>query len=170
MYLGGNGINCRVEFIDDATLRFHNKWDPKCESRFHTAVESEANLLGVVFSDAGAMTSAPYRVGAADHWAFGGTAIRDGERFGTRTLHERNGDGASGHETDKVSPHSPDNVEVLAVGENHDDGGAQMVHFTAPSGGEVFSVGSITFGSALLCDAVCSGITANVLRRFLSDE
>ena len=33
--------------------------------RFHTAVESEANLLGVVFTDAGAMTSAPYRTAAA---------------------------------------------------------------------------------------------------------
>ena len=44
-------------------------------------------------------------------------------------------------------------------GENRDEGGAQIVHFTTPSGGAVFSVGSITFGSALLTDAVCAGVT-----------
>ncbi|MEZ6073342.1 MAG: DUF6605 domain-containing protein [Pirellulales bacterium] len=167
VYLGGNGINCRVEMLDERTLRFHNRWTAGCESRFHAALESEANLLGVVYTDAGAMTSAPYRVDQPDHWVLRGTAIRAGERFGRRTLHERYGDGASGHETDKTSPHTPSGAEVIATGTNRDQGGAEMVHFRTPSGGEVFSAGSITFGSALLCDAVCSQITHNVLRQFL---
>ncbi len=38
--------------------------------------ESEANLLGVVFTPAGAMTGAPYRVVDAAHWAFAGTGLR----------------------------------------------------------------------------------------------
>ena len=112
------------------------------------------------------MTVAPYEVVRPEHWVFEGAALRKGDRFGTRMLHARYGDGASGHETDKVSPSSPKNVELLAKGLNPDDGGAHMVYFDTPGGGAVFSVGSITFPTALLCDEPCSQITANVLRRF----
>src|SRR5437773_485921 len=60
MYLGGNGLNCKVELSDDGkTMRCLNPWPAGKESRFHAQVESEANLLGVVYSDPGAMTSAP---------------------------------------------------------------------------------------------------------------
>src|SRR5262249_28773020 len=63
MYLGGNGLNCKVEFLDNGTrMRCLNQWSAGFESRFHCQAESEANLLGVVFTDAGAMTSAPYEV------------------------------------------------------------------------------------------------------------
>jgi hypothetical protein len=121
----------------------------------------------VVFTDAGAMTVAPYEVVQPDHWVFAGTELRRGDRFGLKTLHERYGDGASGHETDKISPSSPAHAELLARGLNPNEGGAHMVYFSTPTGGAVFSVGSITFASALLCDAVCSRITANVFKRFL---
>jgi len=168
LYLGGNGINCAVEYLDEGrAMRCLNAWPSRCESRFHAAGESEANLLGVVFSDAGAMTSAPYEVVRADHWAFAGTGLRNGDRFGTRILHQRYGDGASGHETDKVSPNSPKNVELLAVGLNPDSGGAHLVTFTTPGGGAVFSAGSITYPTALLVDEPTSIITKNVLRCFL---
>ncbi len=168
MYLGGNGVNCAAELLDGGTaMRCVNSWPAGCESRFHAHVESEANLLGVVFTDPGAMTVAPYEVVRPEHWVFEGTALRKGDRFGTRMLHARYGDGASGHETDKVSPSSPKNVELLAKGLNPDGGGAHMVIFDTPHGGAVFSVGSITFPTALLCDEPCSQITANVLRRFL---
>src|SRR5262249_12637953 len=130
--------------------------------------ESEATLLGVAFSDPGAMTVAPYEVIAADHWVFEGTRLKAGELFGTKTLHERYGDGASGHETDKVTPSSPKNVVRLARGCNPDEGGAEMVFFETPGDGAVFSVGSITYPSALLCDPPTSAITANVVRRFLA--
>ena len=46
-------------------------------------------------------------------------------------------------------------------------GGAEMVHFETPSGGAVFSVGSICYPSALPVDDLVSQVTANVLRRFL---
>ena len=167
VYTGGNGINCAVEFLDESTMRCLNQWDPRLESRFHTHHESEANLLGVVYSDPGAMTVAPYEVTEPDHWIFAGTGLRRGEQFGTKTLHERYGDGASGHETDKISPSSPPGAQVLARGLNPDDGGAQMVCFSTLGGGEVFSAGSITFATALLCDEACSRITKNVIERFL---
>ena len=42
-----------------------------------------------------------------------------------------------------------------------------MIYYQTPSGGEVFSVGSITYVAALLVDRHVSQITHNVLRRFL---
>src|SRR5262245_29404725 len=123
LYLGGNGINCKVEFLDDETaMRCLNRWPAEYESRFHAQVESEANLLGVVFTDPGAMTVAPYEVLEPDHWVFAGTSLQRGDRFGVRCLHQRYGDGASGHETDKISPSSPSKVQLLARGLNTDRG------------------------------------------------
>jgi N,N-dimethylformamidase len=168
LYLGGNGLNCKIEFLDDGrAMRCLNGWPEGYESRFHAAVESEANLLGVVFSDAGAMTSAPYEVVAAEHWVFGGTGLRRGDLFGTKILHERYGDGASGHETDKISASSPEHTLLLARGLNPDDGGAHLVYFETPGGGAVFSAGSITYPTGLLCDPPTSRMTANVMERFL---
>ncbi len=129
-------------------------------------VESEAHLLGVVYSEAGVMTAAPYRVLLSDHWALAGTGLASGDIFGQASLHERIPGGASGHETDKISPSSPAGVEHIAKGLNPDNGGADMVHFQTESGGAVFSAGSITWPSSILVDAAVSRITSNVLRRF----
>ena len=63
--------------------------------------------------------------------------------------------GASGHETDKVSPSSPQNVVRLAKGTNIDDGGAELVYYETASGGAVFSAGSIAWPSAILIDDAC---------------
>ena len=62
---------------------------------------------GVVFTETGIMTGAPFRVLDAAHWAFEGTGLKDGDLFGQASLHMRCPGGASGHETDKVSPSSP---------------------------------------------------------------
>ncbi|GIW80828.1 MAG: hypothetical protein KatS3mg105_2635 [Gemmatales bacterium] len=172
VYLGGNGLNCEVEFLDSHTMTVRNGdmrelRQKKAESRFHLRHESEANLLGVVFTESGAMTAAPYRVIQPDHWVFAGTGLKKGRIFGERSLHERCPGGASGHETDKISPSSPRNVELLAKGLNPDDGGADMVYFETPSKGAVFSVGSICWVSSLIVDDHVSRITTNVLKRFL---
>jgi N,N-dimethylformamidase len=173
MYLGGNGLNCEVEFVDSTTVTYRNG-DARTvkqegyESRFHARVESEANLLGVVFSETGIMTGAPYRVSKANHWAFDGTNLSDGDRFGESSLHMRCPGGASGHETDKVSPSSPPNVVRLAKGTNVDEGGAELIYYESSSGGAVFSAGSIAWPSAISVDSAVSRITANVLNRFLS--
>ncbi len=176
MYLGGNGLNCEVELTSDDAMLVRNGsitdlWpagmDGK-ESRFAMRHESEANLLGVVFTPAGAMTGAPYRVIEATHWAFAGTDLREGDIFGEKCLHQRCPGGASGHETDKISPSSPANVLRLAKGMNPNDGGADMVIFDTPNGGSVFSAGSISYPASLPVDKNVSRITANVLKRFLS--
>jgi N,N-dimethylformamidase len=168
MYLGGNGLNCEVEFLDEATMRCKTHRAGNYESRFHRTVESEANLLGVVYSESGVMTAAPYRVVNPAHWAFEGTGLRAGDLFGTRSLHERIHGGASGHETDKISPSSPTQTTLLAKGINPDDGGAEMVYYDVEdSRGAVFSAGSITYPSCLLVDEHISRITANVLGRLL---
>lgn len=180
MYLGGNGINCEIEFLDDATIRFKTRMggaaltssdpaDPETvyESRFHRTVECEASLLGVVCTDTGIMTAAPYRVVDGSHWVFAGTGLGAGDLFGEPSLQERCHGGASGHETDKRSAHSPPGTVLLAKGTNPDDGGAEMVCCELGSGGAVFSVGSITYVASLLLDDAVSQVTANVLDRFL---
>ena len=186
VYLGGNGLNCEVEFLGEDALRFKTHLapvngselgmpDPKnpdfyCDSRMARTLESEANLLGVVCTDSGIMTAAPYRVLHADHWVFAGTGLRNGDLFGEKSLQERIPGGASGHETDKRSPHSPPGTELLAKGTNCDDGGAEIVCYETPSGGAVFSVGSITWVPCVLIDDAVSRITANVVARYLRKE
>lgn len=186
MYLGGNGLNCEVEFLNEGQMRFKTYLapatpgalgmpDPKnpdvyCESRMHRTLESEANLLGVVCTETGIMTAAPYKVVNADHWIFAGTGVQNDDIFGERSLQERINGGASGHETDKMSKHSPAGTVLLAKGTNRDDGGAEIVHYETASGGEVFSVGSITYVPCLLVDDVVSRITSNVITRFLGEK
>ena len=48
-----------------------------------------------------------------------------------------------------------------------DAGGAEMVLFDTPSGGAVFSVGSISYVASLPVDEHVSRITENVLRKLL---
>ena len=112
------------------------------------------------------MTAAPYKVLDETHWCFAGTGLRNGDTFGEKSLHQRVPGGASGHETDETTAQSPEHVRVLARGQNPGNGGAEIVHFETPSGGEVFSVGSITWPASILVDEGVSKITANVIRRF----
>lgn len=176
MYLGGNGLNCEVELNENDSMTVHNGsiaslWSSGMggrDSRFAVRHESEASLLGVVFTPSGAMTGAPYKTVDADHWVFEGTGLKNGELFGEASLHKRCPGGASGHETDKRSASSPANTHVLARGLNPDDGGAEMVIFDTPSGGQIFSVGSINYVASLPVDDVVSRITRNVMTRFLT--
>lgn len=174
MYLGGNGLNCDVEFLDEQTCIYRNE-DVRelrdesrgLESRFHQREESEANLLGVVFDERGIMTAAPYAVDDESHWVFEGTGLKNGDLFGTECQHQRVPGGASGHETDKRSKSSPANTRLLAHGLNADGGGAEMVIHEPGNGAAVFSTGSICWPSSLMVDEGVSEITANVVRRFI---
>ncbi len=176
VYLGGNGLNCEVELHPNGSMTVHNGsitslWNAGMggrDSRFAIRHESEASLLGVVFTPAGAMTGAPYRVMDGSHWVFAGTGLKTGDVFGEASLHQRCPGGASGHETDKRSASSPPDTRLLARGLNPDDGGAEMVIFETPGGGAVFSVGSINYVASLPVDAAVSQITANVLKKLLS--
>jgi N,N-dimethylformamidase len=170
IYLGGNGLNCEVEFDTPTSIICRNgdkreQHAKKLDSRMHDRLESEANLLGVVYTDTGAMTGAPYRVVDAEHWSLAGTGLKAGDLFGEKSLHMRCPGGASGHETDKRTAHSPKNAHLIARGTNRDDGGAEMIYFETPGGGAVFSAGSITYVSSLPVDESISTITRNVIER-----
>jgi hypothetical protein len=184
LYLGGNGVNAEVEYLDSSTLRIRSHLltdggsfamaDPDhpgevWESRFHRTVECEANLLGVVSSADAIMTAAPYKVLKAGHWAFEGTGLSDGDLFGERSLHERCGTGASGYEMDILSRYSPPETVLLAKGQNP-GGGGEMACYELAGGGAAFAAGSITYISALLVDDAVSTITSNVIRRFLGGK
>jgi N,N-dimethylformamidase len=173
IYLGGNGLNCEVEICGSA-MRVHNGQisgldvaGVGAESRYALRHESEASLLGVVFTPTGAMTGAPYQVIDANHWAFRNTGLKNRDLFGTKSLHRRCPGGASGHETDKMSPSSPRTTRLLAKGLNPDDGGAHLVHFETERGGSVFSTGSISWVSSLPVDEQVAQITENAIHRFL---
>lgn len=161
MYLAGCGLYAEVEFIDQNTMVCRREGEHTLRG------ESEANLLGVAYTHSGFQSGAPYRVLDASHWVFDGTGLNDGDRFGLRSLHERCPGGASAHELDKLSPHSPANIQHLARGENPDESGADMTVYETPSGGAVFAAGSFCWTLSIPIDDGVSAITANVLRRFL---
>jgi N,N-dimethylformamidase len=182
MYLGGNGLNCEILFSKDGSMRClshlhseHGEMGGKApdgsgpyESRMHRTLESEANLLGVVCTETGIMTAAPYKAIDTSHWIFDGTGLKNGDLFGKESLHERIPGGASGHETDKRSASSPTNTVLLAKGINPDDGGSEIIVHERDHGGAVFSVGSITWVSSLLLDEAVSTITRNVVNNFIA--
>jgi hypothetical protein len=171
MYLGGNGINCEVDLHDDHRMTVrngrHRDRGADFESRFGMRGECEAALLGVVTTMTGYETGAPYRVLAPDHWAFEGLGLREGDLIGELSLDRRAIGGASGHETDKRTASTPPQARLLAKGTNPDEGGAEMLHIEFPSGGEVFSVGSISYTCSIAIDDGISRLTTNVLNRFL---
>ncbi len=184
MYLGGNGIDCEIEFLEDTAMRCKT-WLPnptgalavvdpddgkKYESRFHFKGESSAELLGIIFSESGIATASPYRVVHSDHWIFYGTILKDGDLFGTKSLQERCPGGASGLETDKRTTSTPKNAVLLARGTNADGGGAEIIYHETESGGAVFSIGSITWTACVLVDEHISKITRNVIEHFLQKK
>ena len=161
MYLAGCGFLCEFEFVDETTIQC------RAEERHDLRGESEACLLGVAYSHDGYRSGAPYQVLAGDHWAFAGTGLKTGDLFGRRSLNGRTPGGASGLELDKLSPHSPPQTVHLAKGQNPNGSGADCVCYSTPSGGAVFSAGSLNWTLACPIDGAVSRITSNVLRRFL---
>jgi N,N-dimethylformamidase len=162
MYLGGCGLYAEVDFDDESTMccRREGVFDMR-------GGETPDHLLGVAYTHTGFQTGAPYRVLDDSHWVFADTKLRNGDLFGHRSLHERCPGGASAHELDKIGPNSPPNLVHLAKGDAQDGNGSDMIIFETPSGGAVFSTGSLTWTLSLPIDDQVSAITANVLRRFL---
>lgn len=165
--LGGNGLNCAVEIDRDVMICRNGSDFHRVSSRMERQHRSEAALLGVQTTFAGYETGAPYRVVDPSHWAFDGTGLAAGDLFGATSLDRRAVGGASGHETDKWTKDTPATARLLAKGTNPDDGGGEMTAITFAAGGEVFSVGSISYTCSIAVDDQVSRITANVLRRWL---
>jgi hypothetical protein len=103
----------------------------------------EAALCGVqyVASDRGKRQAA-YTVTGADlaPWAFEGTGLANGSRFGLY-----------GIEIDSTTPSSPPGTKVLAripdlLGPGRT---AEMTYYESPSGGRVFSAGAMNFGGQI---------------------
>ena len=161
LYLAGCGLYAEVEFLDQSTMVCRQ------EGRADLRGESEAQLLGVAYSHDGFQSAAPYRVLDGEHWVFDGLGLSTGSLFGEQSLHERCLGGASGHELDKISEDSPAGLVQLAKGTNGDESGADLVLYETASGGAVFSVGSLCWTLSIAVDEGVSGVTANVLRRFL---
>ncbi|MEX1232369.1 MAG: N,N-dimethylformamidase beta subunit family domain-containing protein [Planctomycetaceae bacterium] len=161
MNMSGCGLLAEVEFIDDHTMlcRREEVWELR--------KEPPATLFGVEYTHSGFNSGAPFRVVNADHWAYEGTGLKNGDLFGFRNQIERVSRGASSLELDKITENSPKNLEHLARGTNNGDQGADAAMFSTPSGGMVFSCGALGWPLSLLVDEGCSRITRNVLERFL---
>jgi hypothetical protein len=183
MYLGGNGLDCEIELVDNSRAARHLNGDQSywVKNRDFTGgpfsfsprrierggrYECPGTLLGVRTTLTGMNTAAPYRILDADHFAFEGTGLKVGDTFGHETLDVRSrGSGASGHETDRTCEHAPAGTRVLAKGTNPHEGGAELVYYETDSGGAVFSTGSISWICTLPVADDVSEITANVIRR-----
>jgi hypothetical protein len=188
MYLGGNGLDCEVELVDGGRAARHLDGDQSyyVTNRDFTGgpfsfsprrierdgrYECPAHLLGVRTTLTGMGTAAPYRLLEADHWAFEGTHLQNGDLFGRESLDMRNdGRGASGHETDRTCEHTPAGATMLAKGVNPHEGGSEMVYFETDSGGAVFSTASISWICCLPVDQDVSTITLNVIRRLTASS
>jgi N,N-dimethylformamidase len=148
-------------------------------------------LVGVGFSAQGTYSGFPYRFveGIRDPrvaFMVEGIDAAPGAVFGE---HGFMGGGAAGYELDSVNPRygTPENALVVAKGivvrpdyvwahedvlvERHprpveDWSCADMTFFETPSGGAVFSVGSMSFVGALPVAGTVRRLTTNVLARF----
>lgn len=161
MYLGGCAFYAEVEFPDESVMLCHR------EGVWTRRGESAAKLLGTEYSHGGYQSGAPYKVLDGNHWTMSGAGLKTGDEFGHLSLHERCSGGASGHELDKICAESPSNLVHVAKGMNPEDSGADLVYFETPSGGAVFSVGSLCWNSSIAVDDGVSRVTKNVLEKFL---
>ena len=152
-------------------------------------------IAGLGFTAQGNFTASYYRRQEASKepelaWIFEGI---DEETIGGFGL---SGGGAAGFELDRVDHRlgTPEDAVIIARSENHDDQTilvpeemlthvtnwpkestedlirADMIYFTVPGGGQVFSTGSITYCGCLPWNSgenSISKLTMNVLKRFL---
>jgi len=149
-------------------------------------------LVGINFSSQGRHLGFPYRFtdginDARAAFMTAGINVGVGEAFGDSGFM---GGGAAGFELDSVNFKygSPPNVLVVAKGVViHEDYGwvnedmlvhrhplpqkdwscADMTFFETPSGGAVFSAGSMTYAGSIVVPGTLRTLTTNVLRRFI---
>jgi hypothetical protein len=188
LYLGGNGLFERCEYVRDySAVRFEGG-DPtlgRPRNYFRNLGRPEREVLGVAFMYNNYLTTsdpAPYRVELSAHPFFAGTGVSDGDLVGRAG---RNGP-ASGWEMDwSQSATAPagvivtawegndrglraGNLQVLARGSNKKVDGnptAEMTYYGHPGGGFVFAAGSLCFTGSLAQDATLQAVVKNALDR-----
>jgi len=177
---------------------YHNMLDGQLGGLWRRNRRPPQQLVGVGFTAQGAYEATHYRRTPASRdprhaWIFEGI---EGDVIGDYGLCAG---GAAGFELDRVDPllGTPDNVVILAQSERHPASfalvpedllapgratnleppdslvRADMIYFETPSGGAVFSVGSITFLGSLWRDGFegpVSQLLYNVVRRFAGES
>jgi N,N-dimethylformamidase len=180
LYLSGNGIYWKVTYDETGQQMECVKYgknihhhDSTLGGNWRSNGRPESAVLGTQYTPAGAGTYAPFMVVEPNHWLFEGIDVKKGDLFG-KSIH---GEWASGDETDKITPHSPENIVLLAEGLNkqrltqlgEDDmdknGGAYLTYYDHPGGGFVFSGSSITFTGGLHADSVIPKMLLNALNK-----
>ncbi|MCS7482200.1 N,N-dimethylformamidase beta subunit family domain-containing protein [Umezawaea endophytica] len=117
-------------------------------------------VLGSDWDGSEFMTFAPYRVANTAHPFLAGSGLVNNDTFGAQSYNLA----ASGWEVDRRPVPSPPGAQLIAVGQNSGgDNGAEMIQFTRPGGGWVFSTGSIAFNGSLALDATSSLVLKNAL-------
>jgi hypothetical protein len=127
-------------------------------AQWRTLGRPEAALVGVQFisGDYGGRQGAYVVHGSA--WAFAGTGLSDGGRFGQY-----------GFEIDARSSHSPPGTQLLASIPNLMGSGrtAEMTYYETPAGAKVFAAGALNF-TASIGDPTVALLVENVWARLSS--
>ncbi len=176
---------------------YYNQFDGQYGGLWRRNARPPQKLVGVGFTAQGNFVGSYYRVDPQARANPKVSWILEGVNTDTVGGEGFSGHGAAGFELDRVDKRlgSPDNAIVIAASENHPPEApwtlvpeeqlthittipgrthkelirADMTWFDCPGGGEVFSVGSITFCGSLPVngfDNDISRILDNVLRRF----
>lgn len=170
-YLGGNAIWSKVvwdskrDILEIRRNKQRHTFTSEIGGLWRDLGMPESSLMGVQYDERGYLTWHPYRVLDKNFWVFANTGLNNNDTFGEGCPDTG---GASGHETDKVTPDSQKipTLKIIAKGTNPNFGGADMIYYETSTGGKVFSVGSISYTSCLCCDSMVSKITRNVLNEF----
>lgn len=171
---GGNVLNLSANSIYWKVAVEGNQIEVRKDKGYHTLTKEKGGLwrdlgrpeskyLGVAYNYLGYGTYKPYKVEKPNHWIFKNTGLKTGDLIGESGVNSR---GAAGGETDKITPYTPKNFVRLAKGLNPNLGGSDMIYYDTPSGGGVFSVGSLTFTGTLESDKDISQMVKNVLNHF----
>ncbi|MFI6709088.1 N,N-dimethylformamidase beta subunit family domain-containing protein [Nonomuraea sp. NPDC050478] len=141
-FLGANAVYWRIGLHGRTVM-----CDKETRCPLWRRSEPESGLVGQMYDCFPA--EATYRVSRPGHWIFEGTR---GRSF----------PGLAGVETDKVSPGSPDDIEVLAESPVDCGGRATVSHTTyyvAPSGAGVFASGTMRWVCGMKGAACGHGVT-----------
>jgi hypothetical protein len=190
IYLGANGLYDAVDV--NTNLRTLTVYGTSGVGRTHlfrllSPPQPESSVLGIAYpwslacgdgANLGGSRVA-YEVLNSSHPFFAGTGLTNGAQFGAMGWSVNEGGstladgGASGWEIDVIDTNSPPGVQLLARGTNpytlncdpyvNVPMAANMVYYTHPGGGFVFSVGSMTFGGSLVVDDRIQRILRNAL-------